>query len=181
MMIRTSRLLLRPHFPEDARELFAAIANQRVVRMLSRAPWPYRLEHAEAFCARPLDPRRTNFAITLPEWAGAPIIGGIGLDMEPEVPEIGYWIAPEFWGQGYVSEALDAVLTQAVVLGVERVQGTHLIDNPRSGAVLLKAGFVPTGEAVSVRCEGRGSIEVPAIRYQWEAAQRQEIMLTVAA
>ena len=166
MMIRTRRLLLRPYFPEDAAELCAAIADERVVRMLSMAPWPYTLKDAEDFCALTHEPPELNFAITLSGASGAPIIGGIGIDFKGDLPELGYWIAPAYWQQGYVSEAIEAVLEKARLMGMERVRSAHFVDNLASGCVLLKAGFAPTGELLEIACRGRGGEGVPAIRYE---------------
>src|SRR5690348_12176177 len=64
MFYRSERLFLRPAFPEDARELYHAICDARVVAMLASAPWPYRLADAEDFCARPADPRAPRFLVT---------------------------------------------------------------------------------------------------------------------
>ena len=55
MFARTARLTLRPAWLEDAPQLTAAIAHERVVRNLSKVPWPYRLADAEAFLTRPRD------------------------------------------------------------------------------------------------------------------------------
>ena len=67
--------------------------------------------------------------------------------------EIGYWIARPHWGQGYATEAAEAVLQIARTLGHRRVTAGHFVDNPASGKVLRKLGFVPTG-----RTGGRHSL-----------------------
>ena len=41
MFARTTRLLLRPGWAEDAPALKGAIADEAIVRNLSTAPWPY--------------------------------------------------------------------------------------------------------------------------------------------
>ena len=56
MFARTERLLLRPGFPEDAPALFAAIADEQILRHLATAPAPYRMRDATAFLATPRDP-----------------------------------------------------------------------------------------------------------------------------
>ena len=48
MFARTKRLLLRPGWAEDAPALAAAIADEKIVRNLATAPWPYRMRDAEA-------------------------------------------------------------------------------------------------------------------------------------
>ena len=48
MFARTERLLLRPGWSQDAPALFKAIGDERIVRNLATAPWPYRPDDAEA-------------------------------------------------------------------------------------------------------------------------------------
>lgn len=175
MMIRTKRLLLRPAFPEDARELFAAIAREGIVRMLASAPWPYLSEHAEAWCARPLDPHALDFVIALPGAPGAPIIGGAGV----RDGELGYWIAEEHRRRGYASEAVVAVLDAAAVLGYSGLVAAHWLDNPASGGVLRACGFAETGEVRPQHCLGRGGELVLARRYACDLHERVGLRLAV--
>jgi len=162
MFARTSRLLLRPGFPEDAPALAAAMSDEAVVRHLSAAPWPYRLRDAEAFLARPNDPVLPFFLI-FRRTDGAPeLIGGCSLRRRPsEAVELGYWIARGHWGQGFATEACTALLDIARTLGLPRVHGAHFVDNPASGRVLEKLGFAPTGIIAPRPSCGRGE-DVPA-------------------
>lgn len=57
-----------------------------------------------------------------------------------------YMLGQDFWGQGYGTEALKAVLAFLFEkMGVERVEADHMADNPASGAVMRKAGMVYMG------------------------------------
>ncbi len=168
MFMRTDRLFLRPPFPEDWREVYRGINDAGVVRMLARAPWPYREEDARQFCALPRDPLDIRLAIALPGLNGAPLIGQIGMDCHQDTPEVGYWIARGHRGQGYAAEALSGLLQIARMLGVKRVQAGHYIDNPASGAVLRKLGFRETGEIRPTHAIGRGGQMVLARRYALE-------------
>lgn len=146
MFIRSERLFLRPGWPEDWQDLLGGIADEGVVRNLARAPWPYTADDARWFANQPQDPRLPHFFVTLPtSLAPAELIGCVGLaEVEGEV-ELGYWFARKHWGKGYATEAARAVLRLAKVLGHREIVAGHFIDNPASGAVLRKAGFVPTG------------------------------------
>ncbi len=170
MFTRTARLLLRPPFPEDWREVYSGINDAGVVRMLARAPWPYAPEDAQAFCNAQRDPYDLRFVIALPGVDGAPLIGQIGLDCTQDQPEVGYWIARGHRGQGYATEALHGVLDVARMLGVRRVQAGHYLDNPASGAVLRKAGFAETGEVRPTYALGRGGQLVLARRFALDLA-----------
>ena len=165
MFIRTDRLFLRPPFPEDWRDVYRGIAHEDVVRMLAKAPWPYTEQDAQEYCARPRGPEEFGFAITLPGAAGAPVIGQIGLFRENAAWEIGYWLAGPYRRRGYVSEALGAVLETACALGIGRVEAGHFLDNPASGALLRKCGFVETGEVRMMTSAGRGGADVQCRRF----------------
>jgi RimJ/RimL family protein N-acetyltransferase len=173
MFYRSERLFLRPAFPEDARELYHAICDARVVAMLARAPWPYRLEHAEEFCARAGDPHAPCFLITVPGEKGAPIIGAVGLHQESEGLELGYWIARNRWGRGYATEAARGALEVARALGHRRVLAGHYVDNPASARVLRKLGFRETGEIRPTFCRARGGELVLARRYALDFAEAE--------
>jgi RimJ/RimL family protein N-acetyltransferase len=155
MFMRTQRLFLRPAWPEDARELTAAIAHESVVRMLSRVPWPYREADARAYIEREKNPRLPSLLITLPS-AGGRIVGGIGLHDEAGEAAVGYWVTPDAWGCGIASEALCGFVALARLCGHARLVGYHAADNPASGRVLLRGGFQPTGRTRTFPSLGRG-------------------------
>lgn len=142
MFHRSERLFLRPAFPEDSGAILAGIGDEAIVRNLARAPWPYTLEDAKSFADLPQDMRLPHFLVTLP---GVGVIGSAGMGEHEGEPELGYWIARAHWGCGYATEAAGAVLRVACALGHRRVVAGHFVDNPASGKVLRKLGFVPTG------------------------------------
>lgn len=165
MFARTSRLTLRPGWPEDAPALAAAIAYHDVARMTARVPWPYTLADAEAFLSLPQDRTRpTCLIVAHDEGVLSRLIGGVGLSNTTGEAELGYWLTPGAWGRGYATEAAAAMLDHARhALGARRVQAGHFADNPASGRVLRKLGFVATG-SVPYPSLARAA-DSPAIRY----------------
>ncbi|MEL6529053.1 MAG: GNAT family N-acetyltransferase [Pseudomonadota bacterium] len=172
MFHRSERLLLRPIWPEDWQGIFGGIADEGVVRNLARAPWPYHEDHAREFAARGVSPEEPRFLITRAK--DATVVGCIGLDLDdaeyPNAIEMGYWIARPYWGQGFATEAGNAVLEIARTLGHRTVVASHFLDNQASGRVLRKLGFVPTGRIIERHSCGRG-----------EAAQTAEFQYEIAA
>ena len=60
--------------------------------------------------------------------------------------EIGYGISEDYQGQGYATEAVDAVVAWALQKpGVTRVEAETEPDNRASRRVLEKCGFLPSG------------------------------------
>lgn len=161
--IETRRLTLRSPTMADAPRI-AAIANDfEVARMTTRMPHPYSLADAEAFLAsnefRDPDKERV-FAITTEDDG---LIGMIGLHPPGERGamghEIGYWLGRDWWGRGLATEAAQAVLAFAKHDWRRRmlVSG-HFADNPASGEVLSKAGFLYTGVVEDRFSLARGEI-----------------------
>jgi RimJ/RimL family protein N-acetyltransferase len=173
MFTRTARLLLRPGWAEDAHTLAAAIGDERIVRNLATAPWPYSLRDAEAFLARPRDPVLPSLLI-FARTSGAPrLVGACGLGRRPSGSvELGYWVARSEWGNGFATEACRALIDIAQALGLAQLEGSHFVDNPASGRVLEKLGFLPRG-IVAPRLSCARGTEVPArlLRLQLGAEQ----------
>lgn len=145
MFIRSERLFLRPAWPEDCEELIALITEEAVLRDVAAMQWPYTVEDARRFIARPRERLLPHFFITLPTADGARPIGSIGLGKSGDDVEIGFWIAHGHWGQGYATEATRAVLGLARAIGHRRIVATHLADNIASARVLERCGFARTG------------------------------------
>lgn len=157
MFARTPRLTLRPGWPEDAPALAQAMGHRDVVGRLSRVPWPYTVDDAREWLARPRSVDNLYWLILLHEGAATRLIGGIGLHAEQPVHELGYWLTPDAWGQGYATEAGRAVLDIARhCLAVKRVRARHHADNPASARVLHKLGFRPTGRVAALPCLATG-------------------------
>ncbi|NBW75387.1 MAG: N-acetyltransferase [Sphingomonadaceae bacterium] len=165
MFMRSERLFLRPAWPEDWEELLGQVADEAVVKNLAKVPWPYTAEDARWFANQPQDQRLPHFFITLPtSMEPARIIGCIGLGADGNEVELGYWLARDYWGKGYATEAASAVISVARVLGHKRLMAGHFIDNQASGRVLRKVGFRPTGQIRQRFSQARGC-EVTSIEH----------------
>jgi RimJ/RimL family protein N-acetyltransferase len=167
MFARTTRLTLRPLWPEDAPALAAAIGHEAVIRNLARVPLPYTVADAEAFAGTPRSGEEPVFAILSHETAdGTPrLVGGIGLHDAEDGVQLGYWLTPNAWGRGYATEAGRAVIGMARhALPLAEVRAWHFADNPASGRVLAKLGFRATGETRPRASVGRSAL-VPSVAY----------------
>jgi RimJ/RimL family protein N-acetyltransferase len=146
--IATERLVLRRPGLQDAARIADLINDYDVARMLTRVPHPYGLGDAEAFLGTD-EAREASFLIEHPSFGP---IGMIGLHDGPNelvplpIPELGYWLGRTFWGNGFATEAATAVLGWARARGMRAAASGHYADNPASGRVLEKAGFLYTGE-----------------------------------
>ncbi|MEZ2330490.1 GNAT family N-acetyltransferase [Mesorhizobium sp. RCC_202] len=146
--IRTERLILR-NWEDRDRELFHRInSDERVMEF-----FPFRRTRAEA------DAKMDEFRGWIEEdgygFAAAEIdatgecIGFVGLLDTDHVPtlsngviEIGWRLAPEFWGKGYVTEAAEAWLAFGFeTLDQDEIVAFAVADNHRSTAVMKRLGM----------------------------------------
>lgn len=145
---RTARLGLRPPRMSDARSLAILAGDYDVARMTTGIPHPYSEADAQAFLRRAdrRDPREEAlFALDI-DGHGAAGLLGFHSNAEGAV-EIGYWLGRPFWGRGYMTEAVISAMAWArTTWGRRWVMSGHFVDNPASGAVLVKAGFLYTGD-----------------------------------
>jgi RimJ/RimL family protein N-acetyltransferase len=181
MFVRTERLLLRPGWSQDAPGLFEAIGDERIVRNLATAPWPYRREDAEAWLATERKASELSPLVFLCTGGAPELIGGIGLGRRPTGElEFGYWIARRHWGRGYATEAGRAVLAAARhSLRLKRLHAGHFLDNPASGRVLEKLGFRASGRIVPHYSAGRGEAapcRLFELEFEAEAEKAPEAM-----
>jgi RimJ/RimL family protein N-acetyltransferase len=146
MFIRTSRMFLRPCWPEDRNDMLALINEGTVPPGAIGLPWPFTAKDVQRFIERPSDPLLPHFFITLPKVNGGELIGGIGLGRDGDEIGLGYWITKAHHGQGYAVEAIRAVLSFARTLGHRRVIASHIPGAMASARVLEKVGFKPTSE-----------------------------------
>lgn len=150
MFVRTNRLFLRPGWAEDAPALVEAINDIAIARMLARVPHPYGLEDAKAFLAASQAGDLPSLLV-FRRTAGQPrLVGGAALTRngtdDARTAQLGYWIARPYWGLGYATEAARGILAIGFdSLRLTDVTACRHLDNPASGRVLEKLGFVPTG------------------------------------
>ncbi len=166
MFARTSRLLLRPGWQEDAATLTAALNDEGLTRNLARMPFPCSSDDAREHLARPIDPRHPRLLVFSRTRGQPRLVGGCGLmpDEDGGV-DLGYWIARPYWGLGFATEAARALVHAGRALGHTRIRARHAVDNPASGRVLRKLGFRPTGDFVRIHSKGRGE-EVLTMVYE---------------
>ncbi len=153
--LETERLTLRRPTLADVKAIAQLANDRRIAENTRRLPHPYLQDHAIEFVrAIAADRRETVFLI---EQTHSPI-GMVGIDWrEPELPELGYWLGFEHWGQGFGTEAARAVID----FFFEEFEAEHLISgarvaNPASRNILEKCGFQWSGVELH-RFEALGS------------------------
>lgn len=111
--LETARLLLKPLALEDSEQIQKVFPRWEIVKYLNAAvPWPYPPNGAEHFVREIALPEMAEgvswFWSLRPKSASAQVIGVISLTAKPGGNR-GFWLDPEWQGQGLMTEACDAV------------------------------------------------------------------------
>lgn len=172
--IETERLILRQLLPADAPQMYANWACDPTVTEFLR--WPPHESEAQTRALltawAELYSNADYYQWCLAEKASGQVFGSLsicnslpgephqrgewpGRDLSCGVWEPGYCIGKNWWGRGYMTEALRA----AVKYWFENTDGSwlaccHAADNPASGRVMQKAGFVYDHDAVYHKFDG---------------------------
>ena len=150
-LMETDLIILRPWRETDTEALFKYASDPDVG---PRAGWPPHKSREESLeVIRTIFHNDTTWAIELKETGEA--IGAMGylssegtnLPSRDGEPMVGYWVGKTYWNEGICTDALRLMIDHIRQdTDIQSLIGSHFIDNPASGRVMVKCGFVPTGE-----------------------------------
>jgi len=151
--IETERLMLRRFTIDDADSMFNNWASDNDICKYMRWTRHENKEETMNKISSWVDSYNNKsfyqWAITLKE--NDEPIGAIGLFIVNEFDlcgDVGYCVGKKYWGQGIATEALKAVLQYAFgIIGFNRIETYHSINNPASGRVMEKCGMTFEGLA----------------------------------
>ena len=149
--METKRLKLRAWLDDDAKALYK-YASDPIVG--TRAGWPpHKSEEESLQVIHDVFQNATTWAIELKETGEA--IGAMGympwdqLNLPSREGEalVGYWVGRPYWNRGICTEALKMMIEYIKeTTDIPSLISSHYVDNPASGRVMEKCGFVDTGE-----------------------------------
>lgn len=156
--LETGRLVLRQPRLDDAGMIAEHLGRFQVARMLPALPFPYDRQDALEW----LLPRASgvlsgwNLIVSRPD---GPDMGVISVERTGGDWVLGYWLAPQYWSQGYMGEAAQAVVAAFLAQAPgEALLASVLSDNPASFRILARLGFRVTG-CREVFCQARGEMK----------------------
>lgn len=150
LRITTPRLILRPAHVDDADAWLAIFSDPRVMRYWSSAPWRS-VEQALASIHRDMEAMAAGTWIRLAialEDSGPPVGMCTLFAFQPQCrrAEIGYALGSAHWGQGYMQEALGALITHGFdALDLHRIEADADPRNAASCRLLERLGFTLEG------------------------------------
>ena len=144
MNLKTQNLTLRPWQEKDAEYLYHFAKNPNIGPI---AGWPLHQSVEESLnIIKTVFAKKETYAIVREDVP----IGCVGLLFHPDTNhwwgegavELGYWIAEEYWGNGYAVEASKRLIEHAFDdLDIQEIYASYRIENNQSKRVLEKLGF----------------------------------------
>ncbi|WCC80860.1 GNAT family protein [Cutibacterium equinum] len=178
--LRTDRLVLRRLTLDDAQQMYDNWASDPVVTQF--LSWP---AHSSVDVSRTIlaswvdsydDPGTFNWGIEL--IADGTLIGQTSVgekDLRTGLVNVGYAIGRRWWGKGYGTEVLVALMDYLFdVVEVNKVEASHDPANVASGRVMEKAGMVTEGLRRACYLSGstiRDQLYHGMLRSEWEGRQ----------
>ena len=143
-VLETKRLALRAPTLEDVKTVTLLANDKRIAENTARIPHPYTTADAESFIG--MANRAGGEVVFLVTLRDGTIIGACGITTLEEQPELGYWLGVPYWGKGYATEGMHALIDYAFTdLDHESLNAGARVTNPASRRVLEKCGFQWTG------------------------------------
>lgn len=149
--LESKNLILRRFENGDAEPMYRNWANDDQVTQHLTWPTHKDVETSqkvlEMWLKAYADPKFYQWAI-VPKDLGE-VIGSISvvhIHESSNSVEIGYCIGEAFWGKGYMTESLNAVIKYLFeTVGINRIAAKHDVRNPTSGSVMAKCGMAYEG------------------------------------
>ncbi|MEM1301828.1 MAG: GNAT family N-acetyltransferase [Pseudomonadota bacterium] len=168
----TKRLRLRNLTAADAPRLAEIGGTDDVAPMMLSLTVPWPIGAVETWIAQCRFRGRPGFRAGIE--ADGELIGVVGLGPKQHDYPLMYFIARDHWGQGYAFEAVSAYIEACFQRFADLIHITadHFTDNPNSGGLLRKLGFVQTGTGMgpsAARLEPAPVIDYRLTRTDWEA------------
>ncbi|MDK9697421.1 MAG: GNAT family N-acetyltransferase [Siculibacillus sp.] len=168
LILETPRLVLHRPTRADAPRMAELANDVAIAENLSILPHPYGLDDAHAYIDNTeVSAARINLGVYLAGEADGFIGTASLMPRDGERFVVGYWIGRPFWGKGYATEAVQAVVDLAFGrLGVEAVAATARVTNGSSRRVLEKCGFQFAGSGMGPSLHHRGMVPIDRFRLE---------------
>lgn len=152
--MKPARILLRPINEADLPEVFRGFSTPQVTLY-------YGLSYATLEACREqmawyeqIIKEKTGRWLAIESVPDGRFMGAIGYhDYADSSAELGYWLLPEYWGQGLMQEAAEAFLRQTFSnTGIHRLYAEVEVPNLASHRLVERCGFIRQGPAIESEC-----------------------------
>ncbi|MBW3096698.1 GNAT family N-acetyltransferase [Pseudohoeflea sp. DP4N28-3] len=143
-VLSTERLTLRTPRNADIDAISILANDPAIAFMLPHMPHPYGRADAADFVRKACQGGNGNGIYAITDTATGRFLGCCALrpGSTGSALEIGYWVGRPYWGRGYATEAVHALIDLGFrATSVDHVDASCRVTNPASRRVLQKSGF----------------------------------------
>jgi ribosomal-protein-alanine N-acetyltransferase len=151
LTLETERFVLRPPLKKDIPSIIKHMESPSISANTLQIPFPYSRKDAMIWVTKSKQEivKRLSYTFCIIHKKSNNMIGVISLHMNTDHnrAEAGYWIAEPHWNKGMATEALVRIMEFGFKeVGLNKILATHLVENPSSGRVMIKAGMIREGK-----------------------------------
>lgn len=134
---------------EDQNNIFLGLSHPQVIKYYGVQFSTYKATEEQMNWYSNLEKSGSGIWWAIRSKKESEFMGAIGINdlhHEYKKAEIGFWLLPEFWGNGYIKEAADAVIEYLFKhLKIHRLEAYVETGNNNSSRALKKMGFKHEG------------------------------------
>lgn len=166
-ILQTDRLLLRPFKGNDLENIFKGLSHPDVIKYYGISYSTLEAAKAQLTFFAGLEATGTGRWWAICSIDNTVFYGGCGLnnlEQQHQKAEIGFWLLPEYWGNGIVPEAAALVCNYGFVeLGLHRIEAVIESENSNSKKVMARMQF--NYEGTLKECENKNGRFISLDRY----------------
>lgn len=183
IFLMTERLIIRDHVYTDLEDMHRLLSDSKAMYYLSDIKTETINEtkdNLDLAISEANSTERQKYFFAIIDKLTSEYIGEIGFHVVTESPKgnnvnLGYFILPEYWGNGYVFEAVKKVIDFAFrECNVHKVVTGCLRDNKASENIMMKSKMIKEGNYIQhVWHDGhwKDRVEYRLLKEEWERAQ----------
>ena len=147
--IQSNRLLLRPFIESDIESVFKGLSHPDIIKHYGVSFNSLEATKEQMNWFDNLEKERTGMWFAVCSQDNKIFYGAGGLNdisKEHKKAEIGFWLLPDFWGQGIMKEAMPLICDFGFdKLGIHRIEGFVESDNTNCKNAMTKLDFQHEG------------------------------------
>lgn len=143
-ILESERLILRQFTGADIANVFRGLSHPDIIKYYGVSYTSIEATQKQMTWFADLETNGTGIWWAVCSRGNDEFLGAGGLNdlsMENKKAEIGFWLFPENWGQGFMKEAVSLILNYAFSLGLHRIEGFVEAKNSNCKKALAKLKF----------------------------------------
>lgn len=148
-VLKSERTILRQFTDSDLENVYKGLSHPEIIRYYGISFDSREATKEQMTWFRDLEENGTGIWWAICDKVTGQFIGAGGLNdlsKEHKKAEVGFWLLPENWGKGYMSETMPIILNHAFdSIGLHRIEGFVETENKNCKKAIEKLNFVLEG------------------------------------